>query len=249
MIGSDLSTHANNKMLACDGDFIVKSKSKNTKSIGGIVGKVIALHESEGGRYDIFNRGAVGKYKWTSGYENIGDRTIDEWRELGALSGDNKAKRFAMGKYQIIPDTLGEVQKSLKLSGSTKLTPETQELMFLEHFIKKTNIITAIKSGSSKNIESAAIKIAKIWASVGVPFDTSRIAYKKVNGKSVPYTIYLKKGQSYWSGTGRNKAHTPPALVIKALQDMHSDYKTLMSQGLSSEEAFERVMSVDKKLF
>ena len=249
MIGGDLSTHANNKILACGGDFIVRSKSQSVKSIGGIVGKVIASHESQGGRYDIFNRGTVGDYAWTSGYEDIGNRTIDEWRKLGALSGDNKAKRFAMGKYQIIPDTLGEVQKSLKLSGSTKLTPETQELMFLEHFIKKTNIITAIKSGSSKDIGSATMKIAKIWASVGVPYATSRVAYKKVNNKSVAYTIYLKKDQSYWSGTGGNKAHTPSALVVKALEDMNNDYKTLMSQGLSSEQAFEKVMSVDTKLF
>ncbi len=249
IIGGDLSTHTNNRMLACGGDFIIKSKSQSLKSIGGIVGKVIASHESEGGRYDIFNRGTVGDYAWTSGYEDIGNRTIDEWRKLGTLSGDNKAKRFAMGKYQIIPDTLGEIQKSLKLSGSTKLTPETQELMFLEHFIKKTNIITAIKSGSSKDIESAAMKIAKIWASVGVPSATSRAAYKKVSGKSVPYTIRIEKDQSYWSGTGGNKAHTPSALVIKALEDMNSDYKTLISQGSSSEEAFEKIMSVDEKLF
>lgn len=249
MVGGDLSTHTNNKILACGGTFIAKSKTKNMKSIGGIIGKVIALHESQGGRYDIFNRGTVGEYAWTSGYESIEDRTIDEWRNLGTLSGDNKDKRFAMGKYQIIPDTLGEVQKSLKLSGNTKLTPETQELMFLEHFVKKTNVITAIKSGSSADIESAVMKIAKIWASVGVPSATSRTAYKKVNGKSVSYTIDIKKGQSYWSGTGGNKAHTSPVLAIKALKDMNNDYKTLISQGSSSEEAFDKVMSVDTKLF
>ena len=249
MVGGDLSNHTNKKILACGGTFITKSKTKNMKSIGGIIGKVIASHESQGGRYDIFNRGTVGEYAWTSGYEKIEDRTIDEWRNLGTLSGDNKDKRFAMGKYQIIPDTLGEVQKSLKLSGNTKLTPETQELMFLEHFVKKTNIITAIKSGSSTDIESAVMKIAKIWASVGVPSATSRTAYKKVNGKSVSYMIDLKKGQSYWSGTGGNKAHTSPALAIKALKDMNNDYKTLISQGSSSEEAFDKVMSVDTKLF
>ncbi|MGM8938604.1 LysM peptidoglycan-binding domain-containing protein [Psychrobacter glaciei] len=250
MVGSDLSTHTDNKMLACGGTFITKNKTKNMKSIGGIIGKIIASHESQGGRYDIFNRGTIGEYAWTSGYENIEDRTIDEWRKLGTLSGDNKDKRFAMGKYQIIPDTLGEVQKSLKLLGSTKLTPEIQELMFLEHFVKKTNIITAIKSGSNKDIESATMKIAKIWASVGVPFATSRIAKKKAeNGKLVSYTIDLKRGQSYWSGTGGNQAHTSPALAIKALKDMNNDYKTLISQGSSSEEAFDKVMSIDTKLF
>uniref|UniRef100_UPI001917C4A4 DUF2345 domain-containing protein n=1 Tax=Psychrobacter sp. Pi2-51 TaxID=2774132 RepID=UPI001917C4A4 len=250
MVGSDLSTHTDNKMLACGGTFITKNKTKNMKSIGGIIGKIIASHENQGGRYDIFNRGTIGEYAWTSGYENIEARTIDEWRKLGTLSGDNKDKRFAMGKYQIIPDTLGEVQKSLKLLGSTKLTPETQELMFLEHFVKKTNIITAIKSGSNKDIESATMKIAKIWASVGVPFATSRIAKKKAeNGKLVSYTIDLKRGQSYWSGTGGNQAHTSPALAIKALKDMNNDYKTLISQGSSSEEAFDKVMSVDTKLF
>ena len=30
---------------------------------------------------------------------------------------------------------------------------------------------------------------------------------------------------------------------------MNNDYKTLISQGLSSEEAFDKVISVDTKLF
>lgn len=220
-----------------------------TSSIGGIVGKVIASHESENGRYDIFNRGTVGKYAWSKGYEDIGSRTIDEWISLGNLDGNNINKRFAMGKYQIIPDTLSDVKKSLNLPGNTKLTPETQEMMFKEHFVKKTNIITAIKTGDQKDIISATMKIAKIWASIGVPYDTSRKGIKKVNGKNVKYTIYIKTGQSYWSGTGGNAAHTSHKLVIDALNTMHNDYKILLSQGLNSEEAFDKIMSVDKPLF
>lgn len=208
--------------------------------MGGVIGKVIASHES-GGDYNIFNRGTVGKYKWTSGREDISKRTIDEWIDSGDLSGDNINKRFAMGKYQIIPETLAEIKKSMKFTGNENITNELQERIFKEHFVKRTIIYKAITSGDNKTITEACMRIAKIWASVGIPYATTRTAKKKV--------ISLSKGSSYWAGVGGNKAHTSSESVINALKQMNSDYIKLLANGKSSEQAFDLIMATDKPIY
>lgn len=238
-----LAQKSNPKLLSCTGVFSQVMPPKQVKtgtSIGGIIGKVIASHES-GGDYNIFNRGTVGKYKWTSGREDISKRTIDEWIDSGDLSGDNINKRFAMGKYQIIPETLAEIKKSMKFTGNENITNELQERIFKEHFVKPTIIYKAITSGDNKTITEACMRIAKIWASVGIPYATTRTAKKKV--------ISLSKGSSYWAGVGGNKAHTSSESVINALKQMNSDYIKLLANGKSSEQAFDLIMATDKPIY
>ncbi|MHA3060742.1 LysM peptidoglycan-binding domain-containing protein [Acinetobacter sp. ANC 4636] len=199
------------KILGCSG--VIKTlPSKNLvtngTSIGGIIGKVIASHESNGD-YRVFNRGTVGKYASTGGKEDIAKRTINEWIYLGSLGGDNINKRFAMGKYQVIPDTLIYVKDKIKLTGDEKITNNLQETIFLEAFIKPTIIHTAIVKGDQKNIVDACMFIAKTWASVGVPYDTIR---KEKNKKTkIEKKIPIKKGQSFYAGMGGIK----PILHLK----------------------------------
>ncbi|MFW1737214.1 MULTISPECIES: LysM peptidoglycan-binding domain-containing protein [unclassified Acinetobacter] len=239
-----LAQKSNEKILSCAGVFskvvAPPQQLKSGASIGGIIGKVIASHES-GGDYNIFNRGTVGKYKWTSGREDIAKRTIDEWVDLGELSGNNINKRFAMGKYQIIPDTLSGIKKSMKFTGNENITNELQERMFKEHFVKPTIIYRAIIHGDNKTITEACMHIAKIWASVGIPYATTRTAKKVV--------IPLSKGSSYWAGVGGNKAHTSSESVISALKQMNSDYVKLIASGKNSEQAFDLIMSTDKAIY
>lgn len=239
-----LAQKSNEKILSCAGVFskaiAPPQQLKSGASIGGIIGKVIASHES-GGDYNIFNRGTVGKYKWTSGREDIGKRTIDEWIDLGELSGNNINKRFAMGKYQIIPDTLSGIKKSMKFTGNENITNELQERMFKEHFVKPTIIYRAIIHGDNKTITEACMHIAKIWASVGIPYATTRTSKKVV--------IPLSKGSSYWAGVGGNKAHTSSESVISALKQMNSDYVKLIASGKNSEQAFDLIMSTDKAIY
>lgn len=243
------------KLMSCSGDnsmLIEKPNQEITgKTIGGIIGKVIASHESNGS-YTIFNRGTVGQYAWTSGNEDISQRTINEWIGLGDLSGNNEKKRFAMGKYQIIPNTLKAAKKGLGLDGSEKITNELQEIIFKDYFIKmeRKQIYTAIVSGTNSAVESAGMHIAQVWASVGVPKDTSRKTTKKdKHGKEVVTYIAIKKDQSYWSGVGGNKAHTPSEAVSSALIRMHKDYKELRDRGKTESEAFDLVMATDKPIF
>lgn len=221
------------------------------KSIGGIIGKVIASHESKGS-YTIFNRGTIGKYGWTSGNEDISKRTINEWIALGKLSGDDINKRFAMGKYQIIPETLEMAKSNLGLNGSEPITNDLQETIFKEYFVKKRRgqIYKAIISGSDIDIESAVIAIAQEWASVGIPKDMARTVTKKdKNGNKVKTSLALKKGQSYWAGVGGNKAHTTPESAINALKQMHKDYIELIRQGKKENEAFDTIMAKDTPMF
>lgn len=236
------------KILGCSG--VIKSlPAKNiltTGSIGGIIGKVIASHESHGD-YRVFNRGTIGKYKNTVGKEDISNRTINEWIYLGSLTGDDIRKRFAMGKYQVIPKTLKYVKNKIGILGSEKLTNNMQETIFLEAFVKPTIIYTAITDGGEKNIIEACMYISKVWASVGVPYNVTR--YVKDDKGKVIKVIPLKTGQSYWSGVGGNKAHTSPDLAMTALRKMNYDYLMLIKSGKSPQKAFEMIMATDKEIY
>lgn len=235
----------NNLLLQCSGlsNLVKKQEERKVvlpstnKSVGGIIGKIIASHESKG-NYNIFNRGTVGKVKWTGGTEDISQRTVNEWIELGKLSGDDWNKRFAMGKYQIIPDTLSGLKKKFKLTGNEKITNELQEMFFL-YYIYSLNIKNLIIKGDPSLMDKVCLEIAKIWASVGVPYATERRIKNK--NKEVQ-TIAIPKGGSFWAGVGGNKAHTKPEDVIDALKQMNKDYNYLIGIGKSSKEAFDMLM-------
>jgi hypothetical protein len=64
----------------------------------------------------------------------------------------------------------------------------------------------------------AILQLSKEFASVGVPFDTYRIdKIKQKDGSIKEVRVELKKGSSYYSGIGGNKAHNPPEAVGAAL--------------------------------
>jgi hypothetical protein len=65
--------------------------------------------------------------------------------------------------------------------------------------------VAAYINGQSDNRDAAILELAQEFASVGVPYDMT------VGGKK------LKKGDSYYSGVGGNKAHNPPEQVGAAL--------------------------------
>jgi hypothetical protein len=69
----------------------------------------------------------------------------------------------------------------------------------------------------------AILQLSKEFASIGVPFDTYRIdKIKQKDGSIKEVRVELKKGSSYYSGIGGNKAHNPPELVAAALDEDRS---------------------------
>lgn len=174
------------------------------------LGDVIASGESNGD-YTIYNKGTIGRQAGKVGHADFSKMTIAEYLRRGKLSGDDPDKIFAMGKYQIIPDTMAAAAKTLNLNPeTTTLGPETQEHIFREFLIKsKRPAIHNYLTGKSNDKDAALMAMAQEWASVGVPYDTVR--------KTKKGDVFIKKGQSYYAGEGGNKAHTSVESIASLL--------------------------------
>ena len=182
--------------------------------VGALAGKEalaenISKYESKGaGGYNAYNKGTVGnKMIGADKPIDFSKMTISEFLRRGALKPGDPDRLFAVGRYQIIPTTMQGLVKKLKLDpDKTYLDPETQDSLFSNGLvgIVRKKVDDYIK-GLSDDKDAAILELAKEFASVGVPFDM-------MVGKK-----QLKKGDSYYSGVGGNKAHNSPEEVGAAL--------------------------------
>ena len=145
---------------------------------------------------------------------------------------------FAVGKYQIIPSTMLSLVKKLKLDpDKTRLDPETQDALFANGLvgIVRKKVDDYIK-GLSNDKNAAILELAKEFASVGIPYDM------KVGKKE------LKKGDSYYSGQGGNKALNSPEEVGAALDADRmkklGTTKPALAENVSKYETGEKVAAV-----
>jgi len=169
----------------------------------------ISKYESKGaGGYNAYNKGTIGnKMIGADKPIDFSKITISEFLRRGALKPGNPDRLFAVGRYQIIPTTMEGLVKKLKLDpDKTYLDPETQDSLFSNGLVGviRKKVDDYIK-GLSDDKNAAILELAKEFASVGVPFDM-------MVGKK-----QLKKGDSYYSGVGGNKAHNSPEEVGAAL--------------------------------
>ena len=195
-----------------------------TASVGGaLVGKQaiaesIASHESVassgnlakitgGNPYNAYNRGTKGN-KIVSAVKPIdfSKMTIQEYFERSKLPSTDENRVFAAGKYQIIPETMAFLIKKNGMNPEkTLLTPDTQDALFDAIIKYKRPIVNDYLTGKTNDRDAALLALAQEFASVGVPYDMT------VKGKK------LKKGDSYYSGVGGNKARNSPDNLGKAL--------------------------------
>jgi hypothetical protein len=178
------------------------------KSLLAQLKEKIAQAESRG-NYNAYNTGkAIPK----SG--NLTELTLEELMRKQSLKPGDKDRIFAAGKYQVIPDTMKQAVAKLKLDKKQKFSPEMQEIIFdylVEH--KRPEIARFIKTGLDPI--SAARAFSHEWASIGSPEDTVR----KTKSGNIP----IKRGESYYSGIGGNKAKIKP----EEIEALLSQYKAL----------------------
>ena len=191
---------------------------KYAKSTGiGALAANITKYESGKAGYNAYNRGTVGNKMIGSDKPiDFSKMTIAEYLQHGRLKSGDPDKIFAMGKYQIIPDTMAGLVKNLRLDPkNTILDKDTQDLLFNEGLIKQSrpNVANYL-SGKSNNRDAAILDMAKEFASVGVPYPAGKAQ---------------ERGQSYYAGIGGNKAHNPPEAVGAALD---ADRKTKISAAM-----------------
>lgn len=168
----------------------------------------ISKYESGKAGYNAYNKGTVGNRMIPSDKPiDFSKMTISEYLRRGNLKKDDPDRLFAVGKYQIIPDTMRDLVKKLKIDpDTTYLDPSTQDLLFAKGLtVFKRPAVDAYVKGESDDRNAAILELAKEFASVGIPYDMN-VGDKK-----------LKKGDSYYSGIGGNKAHNSPEQVGAAL--------------------------------
>ena len=137
-------------------------------------GQLVA--KGEGGRhgYDAYNAGTLGVQpdakgrklpKYSGSYQAatgrpITDMTIAEILAASKGTGMDKARIFAAGKYQFVPDTLRGAAKEAGISLDTKFTPEVQDMLFAAHLKRRAPSVYAYATGKSDSYT------AKDWNTV-----------------------------------------------------------------------------------
>lgn len=107
-------------------------------------------------------------------FDKLTDLTIAEIMNFQDRSKSQPGKLFAVGRYQIIPDTLEGLVNSTKTNKNIKFSPEIQDNFGYSLLMGRKDLRNYLKKtveDNQKNLEAAALDVAKIWSSVGIPFN------------------------------------------------------------------------------
>lgn len=129
---------------------------------------------------------------------------------------------FALGKYQMIPDTLKAAQIAVGMRDDDIFSPKNQDICFSQYLIgDKRPAIMAYLTGNG-SLDDAAKAVAQEWASVGIkPGTTNNYG---VTGKESGKT-------SYYAGDGINSASISYQTIVEALK---ADKASIAAGGLAN---------------
>ena len=152
---------------------------------------------------------------------NLTDMTLNQ--VLAYQEQMRKSKNYpsdAVGKYQIIGSTLQSAITNLKLDGNQKFDQKTQDKIYEDYLIggKRKGVMDYI-TGKSNNLLQAMLEMAQEFASFPVPFDLHRAANVTRSGNVIWDERDVKKGESYYIGSGGNQAHVKLEQSAKALME------------------------------
>ena len=143
--------------------------------------------------------------------------TIRDIMTLQALPKGNAHRLFAVGKYQVIPDTMKGAVAALAIDSNKKFDPDMQEHVFRNHLITDKRI--AVKKfilGQTNNLLGAQFALALEFASVADP----------------------NTGKSHYGGSGGNRASIKSAETATALNDERVQYEENINDGMSATAAW-----------
>jgi peptidoglycan hydrolase-like protein with peptidoglycan-binding domain len=186
-----------------------------------VLGDLISKGE---GDYNSYNKGtAGGRIVGADQSIDLGQMTIAEIMRRQSLAPADPDRLFAVGKYQVIPDTMRATVRELGVDPAEKYTPENQERMFANHLIKvkRPNIYKYIVGEEGATLRGAQKAACLEWASVEDPDNPGHV-----------YALYEKHG---------NRMHTTAAQVGVALDTMREQYKAGIEKGMSPDAAWQHV--------
>jgi hypothetical protein len=133
--------------------------------------------------------------------------TINQILATDNLSGYDRRRMFATGKYQTVIATLKAAKTALGLTGNERYTPEMQERIFREYLFDKAGggALAAFVVRGHGTVDTAQYAASKEWASIATPAGYAIGRYHKVNGRKV---YYISNGRmSYYERPGQNAAN------------------------------------------
>lgn len=186
--------------------------------------------ESGAAGYNAYNRGT---YTDPNGRERIRPGnppmdfsrfTLGEIQDMQDLPRRDPDRVFAIGKYQIIPDTMDAAVARLGLDRNQPFTPELQDRIFSEYLLrdKQSSVRDYIEGRPGATLQQAQHGLAREWASFGDPNN---------------------RGRSYYGGA--NRAHITLEQSAAALNQMRSEYATAIGRGLSADDAWRAATAID----
>lgn len=164
----------------------------------------------------------IGKAESKNDYNNaVGGRipnlTTMTLNDVEATQGRmlaEKRESTAVGKYQIIRDTMTGLKKEMGLTGTEVFNEELQDRMAV-HLMKQKGLDKFLAGQMAP--EQFQAQLATVWA--GIPKD--------------------KTGASHYAGVGSNRATVQPGEVMAALVNTQSGtgmYSQLASMGMDSKD-------------
>lgn len=180
--------------------------------------------ESGARGYNAYNRGTYGK-DTIGGREEIdfSELTVAEIQRrqslpLGTPGNFSTERVFAIGKYQVIPDTLQAAVDHLGIQPDEKFTPQLQDKIFTGYLlVEKQKAVYGYVTGDERySLYNARRQMAFEWASFPDPSKPGDVSY------------YGKP----------NAAHISNAEVVQVLTDMHREYAESIANGLSPQDAW-----------
>lgn len=209
--------------------------------------EVLDFIKSGEGNYDSSNRGTIGNKiigtqlsGTTRGGKPLTEMTIGEIKSYQKIEDPNNPNRlFAVGAYQITPDTMDAAMKAAGVTDSTVFSQDVQDRMGLGLMIgsKRPKLAAYIK-GESDDIDAAMLEFAKEWASVPDP-RTGRSYHGK--GNKTQHTVeetrqaLINAREAYASGILSEEL---PPLRDQATQDIINT----ASQAIEASNQFGNVM-------
>lgn len=164
----------------------------------GSLGALISRGE---GDYDSVNLGA--KHGYRSSKKDLANMTLAQ-----VMQGQDQRQFNAVGRYQMIRQTLKEAAKAMGLRGDEKFDAGLQDRIFNQYLLgQKRKQIADYLQGKSNDLQGALLAASKEWASVASPMT----------------------GRSYYAGTGNNHASISVQDMTAVLNNARANYQA--SQG------------------
>jgi peptidoglycan hydrolase-like protein with peptidoglycan-binding domain len=178
------------------------------------------------GTYNSYNRGtaknAKGDYIILPAPTPVdfAEMTLAEIQERQLLKKTDGNRMFAVGRYQVTPDTLSDGIRDLRLSGDERFTPLLQDKFFNDFLIsiKRAQIRGYITGRDGVSLRDAQKATCLEWASVEDPDRPGHVYFK-----------YEEKG---------NRMHTTAASVAVVLDEMRAHYQERIREGMTPADAW-----------